>query len=131
MELGFPKAHHNISPRGKSGCGLGLGKLQKIWGSSLIFLQRLHCPLGVSRASCCILVSIDGWKCIISLFLSLLIYSKSSKLELSTIILFVHFAWMCNYTVSKKRPMIFSIDNFAKCLPIFKILSPLGSARNL
>jgi len=36
----------------KSGCALGLGKLPYIWGSPLIFLQWLHCPLSVSRASC-------------------------------------------------------------------------------
>ena len=31
----------------------------------------------------------------------------------------------------KKRPTIFSVHNFSKCCPIFKILSPLDSARNL
>ena len=31
-QLGFAKAHHKISPRGKSESGLGLGKLPKIWG---------------------------------------------------------------------------------------------------
>ena len=31
-QLGFAKAHHKITPRGKSGCGLGLGELPKILG---------------------------------------------------------------------------------------------------
>jgi len=31
-QLGFAKAHHKITPRGKSGGGLGLGKLLKILG---------------------------------------------------------------------------------------------------
>jgi len=35
------KAHHKITPRGKSGCRLGLGELRKILGSPIIFLQRL------------------------------------------------------------------------------------------
>jgi len=35
------------------------------------------------------------------------------------------------YSVSQKRPTIFFVNNFAKCLPIFKILSPLDSAGNL
>jgi len=30
MQLGFAKAHHKITPRGKSGCGHGVGKLPKI-----------------------------------------------------------------------------------------------------
>jgi len=30
--LGFAKAHHKITPRGKSGRDLGLGELPKIWG---------------------------------------------------------------------------------------------------
>jgi len=30
LQLGFAKAHHKISPRGKSGCGPGQGKLHKI-----------------------------------------------------------------------------------------------------
>ena len=33
MQLGFAKAHHNITPRGKSGCGHGLGELPNILGS--------------------------------------------------------------------------------------------------
>ena len=36
----------------KSGRGHRLGKLSYIWGSPLIFLQRLRCPLSVSWASC-------------------------------------------------------------------------------
>ena len=34
MQLGFAKAHHKITPRGKHGCGPGLGKLHKILGFS-------------------------------------------------------------------------------------------------
>jgi len=30
MQLGFAKARHKATPRGKSGCGLGLGKLPNI-----------------------------------------------------------------------------------------------------
>jgi len=53
MQLGFAKSHHETTPRGKSGHGLGqIGKLPNIWGSFLIFLQRLCCPLSVSGASC-------------------------------------------------------------------------------
>jgi len=51
MHLGFAKAHDKTTPRGKSGRGLGLGKLLNIWGSLLIFLQRLCYPLSISRAS--------------------------------------------------------------------------------
>jgi len=47
-QLGVAKAHHKITPRGKSGHGLGLGKLPNIWDSPLIFLQQPHCPLSVS-----------------------------------------------------------------------------------
>ena len=50
--LGFPKANHKITPRGKCGRSLGLAKLPKIWGSPLIFQQRPHCPLSSSGASC-------------------------------------------------------------------------------
>jgi len=39
LQFGFSKAHHKIKPRGKSGCGPGLGELPNIWGSPLIFLQ--------------------------------------------------------------------------------------------
>ena len=39
-QLGFAKGHHKITPRGKSGRDPGLGKLPKILGSPLIFLQR-------------------------------------------------------------------------------------------
>jgi len=35
------------------------------------------------------------------------------------------------YTVSQKRPKMFFVRNFAKRWSIFKILSPLDSARNL
>jgi len=38
-QLEFAKAHHKITPRGKSGRGLGLGKHANIWGSPLIFLN--------------------------------------------------------------------------------------------
>jgi len=31
-QLGFAKAHHKITPRRKSGDGLGLGELPKIFG---------------------------------------------------------------------------------------------------
>ena len=55
-QLGFPKAHHKITPRGKSGGGLGLGKLPQILGFAIIFLQRPRCPLSVSRAFCYIYV---------------------------------------------------------------------------
>jgi len=41
-QLGFAKAHHKITPRGTSGRGLRLGKHPNIWGSPLIFLQRLR-----------------------------------------------------------------------------------------
>jgi len=39
--LGFSKSHHKRAHRAKGGRGLGLGKLPKIWGSLLIFLQWL------------------------------------------------------------------------------------------
>ena len=48
MQLGH---HHKTTTRGKSGGGLGLGKLVNIWGSLLIFLQRLCYPLSISGAS--------------------------------------------------------------------------------
>jgi len=32
MQLGFAKAHHKITPRGKNKSGLGLEELPKIWG---------------------------------------------------------------------------------------------------
>ena len=35
------QAHHEITPREKSGRGPGLGDIPKMWGSPLIFLQRL------------------------------------------------------------------------------------------
>ena len=41
MLFGFSKTHHKITPKEKSGRGRGLGELFKIWGSPLIFLQRL------------------------------------------------------------------------------------------
>jgi len=40
-QLGFAKAHHKITPGEKSWGGLGLGKLLKILGFTMIFLQRL------------------------------------------------------------------------------------------
>jgi len=40
-QLGFAKAHNKITTVGKSGGGLGLGKLLKILGFPVIFLQRL------------------------------------------------------------------------------------------
>jgi len=52
MQLGFAKVHHKITPIGKSGRGLGLGKHSYIVGSPLIFLQRACCPLSISGASC-------------------------------------------------------------------------------
>jgi len=46
-QLGFAKVHHKITPREKSGGGLGLGELPKILGFPIIFLQRLG--LGTSN----------------------------------------------------------------------------------
>ena len=40
-QFGFFKAHHKITSKEKSGRGHGLGEHFKIWGSPLIFLQRL------------------------------------------------------------------------------------------
>jgi len=48
----FAKVHHKTRTRGKSGCGLSLGKLPNIWGSPLVFLPRPRCSLSVSGASC-------------------------------------------------------------------------------
>ena len=42
MQFGFSKARHKITPRGKSGRGPRLGEFPEIWGSPLIFLQRLQ-----------------------------------------------------------------------------------------
>jgi len=39
-QLGFAKAHHKITPGGKSGLGLGLGKHPNILDFPLIFLQQ-------------------------------------------------------------------------------------------
>jgi len=39
--LGFATAYHKITPRGKSGGGLGLGELHKTSGSLITFPQRL------------------------------------------------------------------------------------------
>jgi len=50
IRLGFAKAHHKITSRGKSGHGLGLGELPKFWGSPIIFLQRLG--LATSNLAC-------------------------------------------------------------------------------
>jgi len=38
-QLGFAKAHYEITPRGKSGGGFWLGELLKILESPTIFLQ--------------------------------------------------------------------------------------------
>jgi len=43
-QLGFAKARHKITLRGKSPIGLRLGELPKILGSPIIFLQRLGLP---------------------------------------------------------------------------------------
>jgi len=48
VQLGYAKAHHTITPIGKSGCGLGLGSSPEFWGSPIIFLQRLK--LGFAMA---------------------------------------------------------------------------------
>ena len=45
MQLGFTKARHKITPGGKHGRGLQLGKLSTIRRSRLIFLQQPCCPL--------------------------------------------------------------------------------------
>jgi len=52
MRLGFAKVHHKITPIGKHGRGLGLGKLPNICGSPVIYLQRPRCPLSVCIAFC-------------------------------------------------------------------------------
>jgi len=41
IPFAYAKAHHEITPRAKSGRGPGQGELPKMWGSPLIFLQRL------------------------------------------------------------------------------------------
>ena len=41
MQLGFAKAHHQITRRVKGGHGSGLGKLPKFCGSTSIFTQWL------------------------------------------------------------------------------------------
>jgi len=46
-QLGFAKAHDQITPIGKSGGALGLQELPKILGFPIIFLQRLG--LGMSN----------------------------------------------------------------------------------
>jgi len=51
-QLGFAKADHKITPRGKSGRDLRLEKQPNIWDSRLIFLQWPGCPLSVIGASC-------------------------------------------------------------------------------
>jgi len=40
-QLGFAKAHHKFTPRGKVGVALGSASSSKFWGSPIIFLQRL------------------------------------------------------------------------------------------
>jgi len=47
IQLAFAKAHHRITPGGKSGGGLKLGELPEILGFPIIFLQRLG--LGTSN----------------------------------------------------------------------------------
>jgi len=51
-QLGFAKANHKITPIGKNGHGLGLGKLPYILGFPLILPQRPRCPFSISGASC-------------------------------------------------------------------------------
>ena len=41
LQLGFAKAHHKITRRGKGRHGPGLGELPKIWGFPSIFTQWL------------------------------------------------------------------------------------------
>jgi len=41
LRFPFAKAHHKITRRGKSVYDIGLKKLPKFWGSTVIFLQRL------------------------------------------------------------------------------------------
>jgi len=48
--LGFAKAHHKITPRGKS--DFGLGKLPKILVFLIIFLQRLGLATSILACSC-------------------------------------------------------------------------------
>jgi len=50
MQMGFAKAHHKITHRRKSGRGLGQGSSLKLWGSTLIFVQRLK--LATSNLAC-------------------------------------------------------------------------------
>jgi len=50
MQLGFAKAHHKITPRGKVDVALGYWSSLKFWGSPLIFLQRLK--LAISNLVC-------------------------------------------------------------------------------
>ena len=57
---------------------------------------------------------------------SLLISASVSCLVCSVVI-----CSSCRYTVSQKRPTIFSVHNFAKYLPIFTVLLSIDSARNL
>jgi len=46
IQLGFAKTHHKITPKGKRGRGLGLGKLPKILGFPYnIFATALSCGL--------------------------------------------------------------------------------------
>ena len=49
-QLGFAKAHHKITLRGKSGGSLGLGELPKILSFPIIFLQWLG--LATSNLAC-------------------------------------------------------------------------------
>jgi len=49
-QLGFAKAHHKITFRGKRKGGRGLGELPKMLGYPIIFLQRLG--LATSNLTC-------------------------------------------------------------------------------
>jgi len=50
IKIGIAKAHNKIPHRRKSGRGPGLQELPKIWGSPLIFVQRLK--LATSNLAC-------------------------------------------------------------------------------
>jgi len=53
-QLGFAKGHHKITFKRKSERGPGLGKLPKILGSPLIFLQRLKVATSNLVCSLCL-----------------------------------------------------------------------------
>jgi len=50
-QFGFAKAHHTITPRGKSGGSRGLGELINILGSPIIFLQWLGIAISYLASS--------------------------------------------------------------------------------